>query len=228
MSDTAIDGDIKPSTVASYLRRHPDFLGAYPDVADALVLPAQRGAATSLAVRQLRGLREKNAELESRLREFTLLAAENEGLMRRVHGLVLGVMQARGLDAVLRTLERSLREDFQLEQVRLLFFGALQGLPDEPWLLREPGGASALPEFASYLEHGEPVAGRLAQPKLDRLFGADVGNVRSAALMRVGPDALLAFGSSDADHFHPGMGTLFLDTIASTVAAALARARDGA
>src|SRR3954470_19787586 len=71
MTDTAIDGDIKPATVASYLRRHPDFLTACPDVSNELVLPSVNGPAAALSVHQLRGLREKNAELEVRLKELT-------------------------------------------------------------------------------------------------------------------------------------------------------------
>jgi len=71
MTDTTIDGAIEPATVASYLRQHPDFLVAYPELAHELVLPSTNGPASSLAVHQLRGLREKNAELETRLKELT-------------------------------------------------------------------------------------------------------------------------------------------------------------
>ncbi|URL58585.1 DUF484 family protein [Luteibacter flocculans] len=225
MTDTAIDGDIKPATVASYLRRHPDFLTAYPDLANELVLPSANGPAASLAVHQLRGLREKNAELEGRLKELTTVAADNEKLMRRVHGLMLALLGAGGIEDTVRQVVRRLTDDFQSERVRLVFFGDLSGLPDEPWLLREPQGTSGLPEFSSFLAHGDPVAGRLAADKLHRLFGSEAPEVRSAALMRIGNDALLAIGSADPDRFHPGMGTLFLDMISTTVGSAIERAR---
>jgi Uncharacterized protein conserved in bacteria len=228
MTDTAIDGDIKPATVASYLRRHPAFLVDYPDLANELTLPSANGPAASLAVHQLRTLREKNAELEARLRDLSTIAGDNEGLMRRVHGLMLALLGAGGMEETVRSVVRRLTDDFQSERVRLVFFGDLVGLPDEPWLLREPRGAAGLPEFASFLEHGDPVAGRLAPDKLHRLFGDAAPDVRSAALMRIGPDALLAIGSADADRFHPGMGTLFLDMISTTVGSAIERARKAA
>ncbi|MET0935679.1 MAG: DUF484 family protein [Luteibacter sp.] len=228
MTDTAIDGDIKPATVASYLRRHPEFLTDYPELANALVLPSTNGPAASLAVHQLRGLRDKNAELETRLRELAHIAADNEKLMRRVHGLMLALLSARDIEDTVRSVVDRLTADFHSERIRLVFFGDLAGLPDEPWLLREPRGTSGLPEFASFLEHGDPVAGRLAPDKLHRLFGDSAPDVRSAALMRVGPDALLAIGSADADRFHPGMGTLFLDMISTTVGSAIERARTAA
>jgi uncharacterized protein YigA (DUF484 family) len=37
---------------------------------------------------------------------------------------------------------------------------------------------------------------------------------------------MLALGSEDADHFQPGMGTLFLKMIAATITAALLRSQD--
>jgi uncharacterized protein YigA (DUF484 family) len=228
MTDTAIDGDIKPATVASYLRRHPDFLTAYPDLANELVLPSANGPAAALSVHQLRSLREKNAELEARLKDLTGIAGDNETLMRRVHSLMLALLGAGGMEETVRSVVRRLTEDFQSERVRLVFFGDLGGLPDEPWLIREPRGAAGLPEFASFLEHRDPVAGRIAPDKLQRLFGTDAADVRSAALMRVGTDALLAIGSADPDRFHPGMGTLFLDMISTTVGSAIERARKAA
>ena len=225
MSETAIEGDIEPAAVASYLRKHPDFLADHADLADLLVLPTRNGPATSLAVHQLRGLREKNIELETRLRELSTIAGDNETLMRRVHGLMLALLSAGDIEATVRSVVRRLTEDFKSERVRLVFFGDLAGLPDEPWLLREARGSAGLPEFASFLEHGDPVAGRLAQEKLHRLFGDEAHDVRSAALMRVGRDAMLAIGSADPDRFHPGMGTLFLDMISTTVGSAIERAR---
>ena len=44
--------------------------------------------------------------------------------------------------------------------------------------------------------------------------------------MPLGELGLLAIGSTDGDHFQPGMGTLFLKMIASTITAAMLRARD--
>ncbi len=45
-------------------------------------------------------------------------------------------------------------------------------------------------------------------------------------MMPLGEFGILAIGSSDPDHFQPGMGTLFLKMIAATVTAALARSQD--
>ncbi|TCV92851.1 hypothetical protein EC912_106190 [Luteibacter rhizovicinus] len=225
MTDTALEGDLKPATVASYLRRHPEFLTDYPDLATQLVMPRSNGPAASLSLYQLQNLREKNAALEARLAELTDIAGDNESLMQRVHALMLALLQAESVEDTVRRVVTRLADDFHSERVRVLFYGDLNGLPDESWLLREPRGVAGLPEFESFLAQGESMAGRLAQPKLQRLFGDDAGDVRSAALMRIGDDAMLAIGSADPDRFQPGMGTLFLKMISTTVGSAIERAR---
>ena len=59
------------------------------------------------------------------------------------------------------------------------------------------------------------------------LFGDQAPEVRSSAIMPLGEFGILAIGSSDPDHFQPGMGTLFLKMIAATVTAALRRSQEG-
>ena len=208
--------------VAAYLRRHADFLSAYPDLASTLVLPREQGAAASLAVYQLQGLREKNAQLQARLAELTAIAAENQTLMQRVHALTVAIAGAGSRDAVARSVIGTLERDFHTEHVRLVLFDAAD-LPPAPGLITPPEGAAALPEFAELLEAGEPVTGRLSTARRDRLFGPYASAVHSAAVMPLDRQGLLAIGSGDADRFQPGMGTLFLKMIAATVGAALTR-----
>ena len=225
MTDTTLDDGTKAGTVAAYLRRHPEFLADYPELATTLVLPREQGPAASLAVYQLQNLREKNSELERRLAELVEIAGENEALMRRVHALTLALLSADTVDATVRGVVERLGQDFHSESVRLMFYGDQQGLPDEAWLLRESRGLAGLPEFAEFLAQQEPLSGRLAGPKLHRLFGDDAAQIRSAALMRLGDEGLLAIGSGDPDRFQPGMGTLFLKMISATISTALGRAR---
>jgi uncharacterized protein len=227
MTNALLDDTIKPSDVAAYLRLHPGFLGDYPELATLLTLPREQGAVASLAAYQLETLREKNGDLERRLGELTVIAAENERLMQRVHELNVAVLRANTPAVAARTVVTRLREDFGTEQVRLVMFGDLI-LPPADWLLHEPGGRAAMPEFTDFLAHHEPISGRLSAERLYRLFGQHAQEIRSAAVMPLGELGLLAIGSQDADHFQPGMGTTFLKMIAATLTAALARLKDGA
>lgn len=225
MTDTATEQTLQPEQVAAYLRRHPGFLADYPELAAQLTMPREQGAAASLAVYQLQSLRDKNADLETRLAELIAIAAENERLMKRVHELTVALLRANTPEVTARSVIAKLSADFHTEQVRLVLFGPAT-LPPADWLLQVPDGRTGLPEFADFLAHHEPIAGRLSAERLQRLFGMHAAAVRSAAVMPLGELGLLAIGSSDADHFQPGMGTLFLKMIAATITAALMRARD--
>ena len=223
MADLSVKEGLDAMEVASYLRRHPDFLGEFPDIALALVLPREQGQAASLASYQLDVLRDKNRELNRRLHELIEIAHENQLLMVRVHTLTLALMRATSLPETLNALVAALTEDFDTDLLRVVLFRADADLPAAEWLLVEPDGAKALPAFAEFLKRAEPLCGRLQQDKLDALFGSRVGEVASAVLLPVEGVGMLAVGSPDANRFHPGMGTVFLKLIAEAVAAAVAR-----
>jgi uncharacterized protein YigA (DUF484 family) len=223
MAELSVKDGLDAMEVASYLRRHPDFLGEFPDLALALMLPREQGQAASLASYQLDVLRDKNRELNRRLHELIEIAHENQLLMVRVHTLTLALMRANSLPETLNAVVAALTEDFNTDLVRIVLFRTDGDLPVVEWLLIEPDGASAMPAFGEFLKRAEPLCGRLQQDKLDALFGSRVGEVASAVLLPVDGVGMLAVGSQDANRFHPGMGTVFLKLIAEAVAAATAR-----
>lgn len=224
MSDRPHDGPSAPE-VASYLRRHSDFLSTHPDLALTLVVPRDHGAgrATSLAGYQLEVLRDKTRELSKRIKDLIDIASENELLMRRVHALNLALMRARTPDESVRRLVAALREDFGTDQVRLLLHAPDQDLPAAEWLLAIPASDAGLKPVAEILKREHPLCGRLTSEQLDLLFGDDANTVASCALLPLRGQGLLAIGSPDPNRFHPGQGTFFLELIGETVAAALRR-----
>ena len=225
MTATLLDDATQARVVAAYLKRHPEFLSEYPELAAKLTMPREQGPVSSLAVYQLNSLREKNAELERQLAELIAIAAENEKLMERVHTLTVALLRANTLEVTARSVVARLSTDFHTEQVRLVLFGERPQLPRAEWLLQVIG-PEALPEFTEFLQQNEPVAGRVSAEKLDRLFGIMATEIRSVAMMRLGDAGFLAIGSADPNRFQPGMGTLFLKMISATITAALARSRD--
>lgn len=234
MSELSVKDGLNAMDVASYLRRHPEFLGDFPDIALALTLPREQGKAASLASYQLDVLRDKNRELNRRLHELVEIAHENEALMVRVHTLTLALMRARTLPETANAIVAALGEDFRDPPayagaqagapvfVRLVLFRADPDLPAAEWLIAEPAGAVAFPALAEFFKRAEPLCGRLQQDKLDALFGANATDVQSAVLMPIGA-GLLAIGSADANRFHPGMGTVFLKLIGEAISTAVAR-----
>lgn len=227
MSDRHSEGPGAPE-VASYLRRHPDFLSAHPDLALTLVVPREHGhgRAASLAGYQLEVLRDKTRELSRRIKDLIDIASENELLMRRVHALNLALMRARTPDESVRRLVATLREDFGTDHVRLLLHAPDPALPAAEWLLAIPASDAGLKPLADILKREHPLCGRLTPVQLDLLFGEAGTEVASCALLPLRGQGLLAIGSPDANRFHPGQGTFFLELIGETVATALRRYAD--
>jgi uncharacterized protein YigA (DUF484 family) len=223
MSDLSLKDGLTAMEVASYLRRHPEFLKDFPDLALNLYMPREHGASTSLASYQLEILRDKNRDLGRRLHELIDIAAENEQLMVRVHTLTVGLMRERTLADSLRRIAAGLTEDFHTALVRLVLFRTDPDLPVADWLIAPRDGAAAMPAFTEFLRRNEPLCGRLQPEKLEALFGAQADEVRSAVLVPIDGVGMLAIGSHEANRFHPGMGTVFLKLIAEAAAAAIAR-----
>ena len=223
MADLTLKQSLEAMDVAEYLRQHPRFLEHFPDVATELVMPRENGPAASLAAYQLEALRARNRELNDRLAELVAIAGDNEQLMVRVHTLTVGLLRDDNLPDVLKSFVGALNEDFHSDLVRVVLFRNGADLPQADWLICVPEGKVALSAFTDFLTRGEPACGRLAQTKLDRLFGNDADKVHSAALLKIGNEGMLAIGSSDPNRFHPGIGTLFLKLIAQALDAAIAR-----
>lgn len=223
MADLTLKQSLDAMDVAEYLRQHPRILENFPDVATELVMPREEGPAASLAAYQIEALRARNHELNERLAELVAIAGDNEQLMVRVHTLTVGLLRDDTLGDTCRSFVAALNEDFHTDLVRLVLFRDGADLPRADWLIAVPQDAAALPAFADFLTRGEPACGRLAQQKLDRLFGPEAAKVQSAALLKIGNEGMLAIGSEDPNRFHPGIGTIFLKLIAQALDAAISR-----
>lgn len=208
--------------VATFLRRHPKFLGQFPDLALSLVVPKEEGQASSLASYQLDVLRDKNRELTRRLNELFANAQDNERLAVRTHQLSLALMRAGSAADTLRAMVAVLGEDFHGEIVRVLLFKPVEGLSAD-WLQVVPEADPALAPFRDFLAGSEPLCGRLNQDKLELLYGEEKARAASAVLLPLPGIGMLTVGSADANRFFPGMGTLFLRLMAESLATGLGR-----
>ena len=208
--------------VAVWLRRHPRFLGQYPDLTLSLVVPREDGPAASLASYQLEVLRDKNRELTRRLNELYANALDNERLTIRTHQLALALMRANSAAETVRAMVACLGEDFQGDAVHVVLFNAVEDLTPD-WLQILSARDKRLVPFRDCLASSEPICGRLNPDKMPLLFGDDQRNAQSVALIPMPMVGLIAVGSSDGNRFFPGMGTLFLRLMGETFVAAMSR-----
>ncbi len=230
---TVADSELSDADVEHYLTTHPDFFERHPRLLSRMRVPHDGGGGSvSLVERQLAVIRQKNADLERRLRELVDVARSNHDLSDRVHELALRLIGTDGRDGVVGVLEQTLREDFgAADSVVVLFHGPADIAPqDASRFLRWVDRASpALGPFATFLEQGQPRCGRARDSQLEFLFPEHALTIGSIALVPLGEHAetgLLAIGSRDTDRFHPGMSTDYLERLGQLFSAALARERD--
>lgn len=209
--------------VATWLRRHPNFLQQFPDLALTLVVPREQGSAASLASYQLEVLRDKNRELAKRLQDLFANAQDNERLSVRTHQLTLALMRQTNAADTVRAMAASLAEDFNGDLVRMVLLQPIEGLDEGDWWQQIDADDARLQPFRDCLADGEPLCGRLQPEKHALLYGMRAEEVQSTALVPVPGVGLIAVGSRDANRFFPGMGTLFLRMMGETLNTALAR-----
>ena len=209
------------STVAEYLKQNPQFFEEYADVIAEIFVPHPHGGhAIPIAERQILTLREKNHELETRIRDLIGYGAENEATGEKMHRSTLALFAAPDLETTLAVLAHSLREDFGVPEVVARLWGKV---PEGSYLPELAATSTEIRNYAADL--GAPYCGHAAAFESREWFD-DGDTLKSFALMPLRTTqtfGLLALGSPDPQRFHPGMGTLFLTRLAELASVSAAR-----
>jgi uncharacterized protein YigA (DUF484 family) len=213
--------DFEREAVA-WLRDHPEFFTHHPELVEELRIPHPCRPAVSLLEYQNRLLREHVQRLHDKLMELVNIARDNDRLAERVQRLALGLLDARGgLDELLHGIKAILRDEFKADCTALcLAVPPTVSLSAVEELLRP----DVVGLFEEVFRAGRPQCGRLSREQAAALFGDGACHAVSAALIPLDSSqwrGLLAVGSGDANRFHPGVGTLFLERIGQLVSQAL-------
>lgn len=202
---------MRAEEVALYLRDNPQFFEDHADTLAQISLPHPHGGRTiSLSERQLLALREKNKELEKKLREMISFAQDNDALQRKVHEFVVALFAARDLATLQEMIPHLLRDIFAIPHTAMHL-----------WQTNPPSA-----EVLAFADaQAQPVC--LHHPAHDTAawFGEHAPQLHSYAYLplRAGSDTigLLVIASEDKQRFYPEMGTVFLQRIAEAVSSAL-------
>jgi uncharacterized protein len=212
---------MKPDEVANYLRDNPEFFEHYADMLAEIFIPHPHGGrAVSISERQILTLRDKNKQLESKLRDVIQFGEENDAISEKVHRISIALLGTTDIRGVLNAVYLSLREDFAVPHVALRVWRA--------------NGEADLGEFAPVSEASREFTISLthpycsSRPMVDTasLFGEAGAHLRSFSYvpLRNGETfGLLALASEDPQRFYPEMGTLYLKRLGELIGAAIAR-----
>jgi len=220
---TTMDGDeaMDAGAVAEYLKDHPAFFEQYADLLAEIFVPHPHGGrAIPIAERQIVTLREKNAQLETKLQELVQFGSENDAISEKLHRSTLALVAAPDLETTLGVLYHSLQDDFRIPQVALRLWGRV---PEQSYLPELAATSQELREYAAAL--GEPYCGTQAPFESRDWFDASA-RLRSFAflpLRTVHTFGLLGLGSDTPGRFYAGMGTLYLTRLSELASVATAR-----
>ena len=220
--------EVDEAAVASYLSATPEFFDRHAQLLAKIRLPDSRGGAStvSLLERQVEVLRERNRQLERKVKDFVDVARENDALGTRVLAMARRLIAAPDRAAAIVAVESALREDFGAGQSVLVLTAlrAPEGMAESRFLRIVRADAPELRSFDTLFSAGKPRCGQLRDSQREFLFGADAGGIGSVALVPLGTKGglgLLACGSNDTQRFNPTMSTDFLAHIGELIAAAL-------
>lgn len=202
---------MRAEEVAQYLQDNPQFFEQHIEALAQISLPHPHGGRTiSLSERQLLALREKNKELEKRLRDVIAIAEENDGLQHKVHEFVVALFAARDLDTLRELIPHLLRDIFAVPHAVLHLWQT------------QPPSAEVL-AFAD--AQAQPVCLHHAAHDTAAWFGEHGAQLHSFAYLplHAGSETIgmLVLASEDKQRFYPGMGTVFLTRIAEIAGSAL-------
>lgn len=202
--------------IADYLSQHPDFFTRHEALLAHIDIPHQAGDSVSLVERQVRKLREQNAQYRGQLDDLVKVARENDEIATRLHRLTLMLIETRSFDELLNNLLDEMRGLLNADAVELKLFSQdeLDARSHEP----EPA------MFRDFLDRQHPTCGQLAKPQLDYIFGSGVVEAGSVAVIPVKSSTLtgiLAIGSCDPERFSEHKRVDFLQRLAEVISATL-------
>src|SRR6185503_6972204 len=209
------------SAVAEYLKNHPHFFEEHADVLTQILVPHPHGGhAIPLAERQILALRDKNHELDSKLRELISFGTENDAIGEKLHRSTLALFASPDLETTLAVLYHSLKEDFAVPQVAARLWGRV---PEQSYLPELAATSSEIRQYADQL--GGPYCGPVAAFESREWFedGDVLQSFAFLPLRTAQTFGVLALGSPDPQRFHPGMGTLYQTRLAELASVATAR-----
>ena len=207
--------------VAEYLKQHPKFFEDYADVLAEIFVPHPHGGhAIPIAERQILTLRERNADLDGRLRELVANGHANDATGEKLHRSTLALFASPDLETTLAVLDHSLKEDFAVPEVAARLWGRV---PEQSYLPQLAATSAEVRGWADAL--AQPQCGTEAPFETREWFEQGEG-LKSFAFLPLRTQhtfGVLALASPDPERYRAGVGTVYLVRLAELASVATAR-----
>lgn len=213
--------ELDEQLVKDYLLDHPQFFIQNPEVLQSIRIPHQERGTVSLVERQQELLRSKVQRLEEEITELMGIARQNERIFLTFSELYIQIISSEDEATLYQAMLDILSKKLNLPAIYLKKFA-----DDEADFHMPRQSLDQLIEHR--FSRQDYYFGRLNTEEQQQLF-ADDENIKSAAVMLLGDDGqtgIAAFGSSDENHFFPGMDTLFLHELGKILALMLEKFND--
>ncbi|MDB5884502.1 MAG: hypothetical protein JWR74_673 [Polaromonas sp.] len=217
---------ITEDDIADFLANRPDFFERHAELLASVQLSSGHGGrAISLQERQASLLREKIKGLESRVVDMIRHGQDNLVIAGKLQSWTRRLLQTAQPRDLPGAIVHGLATEFQIPQAALRLWGVDKAYAGETFAA---DAGEAVHTFAASLS--VPYCGVNAGfEAASWLPQAD--QIQSLALIALRPDndapvsGLLVLASPDAQRFHSGMGTEFLERLGEMAGAALSRLR---
>jgi uncharacterized protein YigA (DUF484 family) len=204
--------------VATYLRRHPNFLSDYPELLEILQPPKRRDhgeAVVDLQSAMIERLRSENRRVNESQADLLATSRANMTTQSRIHAGVLALLEASNFENLIQAITTDLAVLLDVDVVAL----CVEAPDSHP--RRDVAGVHMLAagEVDAILGPSRDIVLSPTAHGLSPLYGAGASLVQSEALLRLRPSArapmgLLALGSRVEGRFDPSQGTELLGFLA--------------
>ncbi len=220
---------IDEEQVIEYLLQHPEFFESNGLLLANIKIAHESGEAVSLIERQVSVLREKNETFEKRLHDMVDAVHDNQRLNMSLQRLAIALLKADSQQTMIEAINDELCNKLDIDQLAIYLFtddeALVEASPDRYVL----GNQQQLDIFGKQFKKKKIQCGRMTEEQIHFLFGDD-SKVASGALLPLGNNkttiGFIGLGSLDELHYHPGMGTEYLQQLADLATAALASKRE--
>lgn len=218
---------ITEGDIAEFLARTPDFFERHAELLASVQLSSGHGGrAISLQERQASMLREKIKGLETRVVEMIRHGQDNLVIAGKMQSWTRRLLQAAQARDVPDAIVQGLASEFHIPQAAIRLWGVDDAYAHERFAAEVSSDALAFAASLATPYCGANVGFEAAGWLPDAAKAQSLALIPLRAAAGAPVSGLLVLASPDAQRFHSGMGTEFLERLGELAGAALSRLRE--